>query len=158
MSAASRRARRMARRHARGTPVRLHLVSLMDIFTILVFFLLVNTSDVQPPGRAVRLPTGRAETPPRQTLVVTVTPEAILVQDRPVVRVAAIPPDGPIAPLAEELAHQAARSGLPPAAREATVVGDRTIPFALLQRVMQTLSAAGYPRISLAVVRREGRS
>ena len=42
------RAKRMARHHSRLKKVpTLNLVSLMDIFTILVFFLLVNSSDVE---------------------------------------------------------------------------------------------------------------
>ena len=45
---ASMRARRMARNHRRmKTPSKLNLVSLMDIFTILVFFLMVNNGDVE---------------------------------------------------------------------------------------------------------------
>ena len=57
--AKSARAKRMAKHHRRnkgkGT---LNLVSLMDIFTILVFFLLVNSSDVQtlPNAKDLQLP------------------------------------------------------------------------------------------------------
>jgi len=45
----SHRAARMDRRHKRGKKagVALNLVSLMDIFTILVFFLLVNSTNVE---------------------------------------------------------------------------------------------------------------
>lgn len=43
----SRRARRMERHHARNKQPALNLVSLMDVFTILVFFLLVSSSNVQ---------------------------------------------------------------------------------------------------------------
>ena len=59
------RAARMDRhhkRHKRSTA--LNLVSLMDIFTILVFFLLVNSSDVEvlPSAKDVQLPESIAET------------------------------------------------------------------------------------------------
>ncbi len=43
----SRRARRMERNHKRNKQPALNLVSLMDVFTILVFFLLVSSSNVQ---------------------------------------------------------------------------------------------------------------
>ena len=44
----SRRAKRMGRHHIRNkATAALNLVSLMDIFTILVFFLLVNSSEVE---------------------------------------------------------------------------------------------------------------
>ena len=60
----SKRAKRMEVRHKRhkaaGT---LNLVSLMDIFTILVFFLLVNSSDVEvlPNAKDIQLPESIAE-------------------------------------------------------------------------------------------------
>ena len=59
----SRRARRMERHHKRhkGTPS-FNLVSLMDIFTILVFFLLVNSGEgeVLPSTKNVDLVDGIA--------------------------------------------------------------------------------------------------
>ena len=46
----SRRAKRMRRHYSRmHRGGGLNLVSLMDIFTILVFFLMVNSSDVNAP-------------------------------------------------------------------------------------------------------------
>ena len=58
------RAARMDRHHKRHKQgVSLNLVSLMDIFTILVFFLLVNSSDVEvlPNAKDVQLPESIAE-------------------------------------------------------------------------------------------------
>ena len=79
----SRRARRMERHHKRhkGTPS-FNLVSLMDIFTILVFFLLVNSGEgeVLPSTKNVELPESIAEQKPRQNVVVMVTEHDILVQ------------------------------------------------------------------------------
>ena len=40
------------------------------------------------------------------------------------------------------------------AARELTIMGDRTIPFELLNRVMHTCTQAGYGNISLSVLQR----
>ena len=63
----SRRAKRMDRHHKRnkGRAV-LNLVSLMDIFTILVFFLLVNSGEVQvlPNAKALSLPPNRSRKRP----------------------------------------------------------------------------------------------
>ena len=79
----SRRAKRMARHHKRnkGTPA-FNLVSLMDIFTILVFFLLVNTGEgeVLPSTRSVHLPESVAEQKPRQNVVVMLTEHDVLVE------------------------------------------------------------------------------
>ncbi len=69
----STRAIRMDRRHKRHQNVpTINLVSLMDIFTILVFFLLVNSSNTQqPPGnKSIELPESVAEQLPKETLVV----------------------------------------------------------------------------------------
>ena len=58
------RAKRMDKHHRRNKGVAsLNLVSLMDIFTILVFFLLVNSSDVEvlPNAKDVQLPESIAE-------------------------------------------------------------------------------------------------
>ena len=60
----SRRALRMERHHKRHrSRGGLNLVSLMDIFTILVFFLLVNSSEVQtlPNAKDLELPESIAD-------------------------------------------------------------------------------------------------
>ena len=89
---ASARAKRMKRHHARKRPAALSLVSLMDIFTILVFFLLVNSAEVQTlePPKAVTLPESLAVEKPRETVVVMVTPEQVLVQGAPVASIAEV--------------------------------------------------------------------
>jgi len=53
----------------------LNLTSLMDIFTILVFFLLVSSSNPSklPDAEKIKLPVSIAETEPKETLVVMIT-------------------------------------------------------------------------------------
>ena len=82
--------RRAAHKARSDTQVDMNLVSLIDVFTILIFFLLSNASEVEllPASKAVRLPESVAETQPEATLVVTVSAEDILVEGR---RVAATP-------------------------------------------------------------------
>jgi len=159
----SNRAKRMQRhqqRHRRGGM--LNLVSLMDIFTILVFFLLVNSSEVEvlPDARSLELPMSVADTKPRENVVVTVTGEQILVQGEPVARVAdVLAADALVIPaLAAALEAQAARTlGAEPdaAEREVTVMGDKALPYSLLKKVMASCTAADYGRISLAVVQKD---
>ncbi|HEV8077356.1 MAG TPA: biopolymer transporter ExbD, partial [Marinobacter sp.] len=98
------RAKRMAKHHRRNRLVpKLNLVSLMDIFTILVFFLLVNSSDVEvlSSDKSIQLPTSLADTLPETTLVVMLNNEQILVSGHPVAQVAAIGDEPLIAPLQE---------------------------------------------------------
>jgi len=158
------RAARMARhhkRHKRG--VSLNLVSLMDIFTILVFFLLVNSSDVEvlPNAKDVQLPESIAETKARETVVVLVTEEQLLVQGEVVASVAEVmASDSLIIPnLRRALENQSERvlrdaDSASDETREVTIMGDREIPYRLLKRVMATCTDANYTQLSLAVMQK----
>ena len=158
----SRRARRMERHHRRlrGTPA-FNLVSLMDIFTILVFFLLVNSGDgeVLPSTRSVQLPESIAEQKPRQNVVVMVTDDDILVQGTRVAGVAGASgsPEQVIPALQRALEEQRRKVLNPegsPGTPEVTIMGNKTIPFRLLKKVMASCTEAGYGRISLAVLQK----
>ena len=164
----SARALRMARHHKRmGKESKLSLVSLMDIFTILVFFLMVNASDVQvlQNNKSVELPKSTAKQAAKETLVLMVNETDLLVQGRKLADVRQILSlaEDIIPELAAELAYQAKRSpesfaaplveGGPPQSlgRAITIMGDKAIPYALLKRIMQTCAQEGYTNISLAV-------
>ncbi len=160
----SARAKRMERHHKRGRPVALSLVSLMDIFTILVFFLLVNQSEVQSLDvpKNITLPESMAMAKPSETVVVMVTPTEILVQGRAVASVADVDkqPDLVIAALREALKQQTDRylratAQADVAAREITILGDKTVPFRILKKVMASCTDADYGKLSLAVLQRE---
>ncbi len=158
----SRRAIRMERHHKRSRAgIGLNLVSMMDIFTILVFFLLVQSSDVEvlPSAKAVRLPESIAEKSPKQTVVVTVNDQDILVQGK---KVASVPDiinvDGDtIDVLKTELEYQARRAPLAAGKtqRDITILGDKEIPYRLLKKIMITCVRSSYENISLAVLKKE---
>ena len=84
------RAARMARHHKRFGSATLSLVSLMDIFTILVFFLLFNSSGVHqlPNSKTIELPKSIAEELPRDNLIIMVSATDIIVQGIKVANVA----------------------------------------------------------------------
>ena len=161
----SRRAVRMERHHKRsGRMAGINLVSMMDIFTILVFFLLVNSSDgeVLPAIKSVRLPESVAEARPRETVVITVSGTDVLVQGEVVARVARLLEESAEisaalkAALEDRNRRDAADTPVePPGGREATIMGDRTIPYRVLKKIMATCTRAGYGRISLAVMQRQ---
>jgi biopolymer transport protein TolR len=162
----SRRSKRMQKhRKRRKLILSFNLVSLMDIFTILVFFLLVNSSDVQvlPNTAGVKLPESLADKPPTESIVVLVNNKDILVQGRAVMQVAdaLATPQLLIPPLHTELAHQAARSRQNRAGKkfkgEVTIMGDREIPFSLLKKIMATCTQASYTHIALAVMKKTGK-
>ena len=159
----SNRAKRMRRHHARNKTTALQLVSLMDIFTILVFFLLVNSSDVQvlPNTKDIQMPESISEQKPRETVIVLITEHAILVQGTPVATIEqAMNTDGIIIPaLQAALSNQNKRFISQDLAadiekREVTIMGDKEIPYSLLKKVMATCTQSDYGRISLAVMQK----
>ncbi len=160
----SARAQRMERRHERGKKgIALNLVALMDIFTILVFFLLVNSSDVEtlPNAKDIQLPQSIAEEKAKESVVILISEEDILVQGSPVAKVADVLKlkGNDIPQLRQALLSQNDRvmrreSQDDIADREVTIMGDKDIPYRLLKKVMATCTMADYGQISLAVLQK----
>jgi biopolymer transport protein ExbD len=162
MNGNPRRSRRLQQHQERGRrwPV-LNLVPLMDVFTILVFFFLVHSTDVAMTAdrSTIELPESVAERKPRDTLIVTITRDAILLQGEPVVEIRPGNTGDRLGPLQSSLAEQRERRRIlpqadEPAGREIMIMGDKSIPFALLRQVMLACEQAGFGRISLSVIQR----
>jgi biopolymer transport protein TolR len=157
----SAKAKRIKRHQRRGkNQGKLNLVSLMDIFTILVFFLMVNSSsDVQilNQDNAIELPVSNAEQMPEETLALTVTDSHILINGRAIVETIDVKAlQGDVEPLLKaELDYQASRSRTPitELGRPVTIIADKELPYDLLKKIMSTCVEAGYMSISLAVNR-----
>lgn len=152
----SRRARRMQRHYRRMHRTGgLNLVSLMDIFTILVFFLMVNSSDVKvmQNNSDVPLPLSSAQQPAEDTLTVQVSGQSVLVQGREVAHLDAIDTgDAVVTGLSEELAwHRERRGEVPEQGLEVTIMAGRDTDYRLLRKIMQTCVDQQYRRVRLAV-------
>ena len=154
----SRRARRIQRHYRRmHRTAGLNLVSLMDIFTILVFFLMVNSSDVKvlQQSSQVNLPQSTAEQELDDVLTIEVTGGTILVQGRAIARLDELSSDGRTIPgLTRELEEQLARrtaGPLPDGGLPVTIMGDRSLAYESLRKVMQTSVDAGFRKVRLAV-------
>ena len=156
----SARAKRMEKHHKRNKGAgQLNLVSLMDIFTILVFFLLVNSSDVQtlPNAKELQLPESIAEEKAKETVVIMIGETDLIVQGTPVAKIVDIMAikGNDIPELREALLSQNDRvlrreAQEDIAAREVTIMGDKDIPYRLLKKVMATCTESDYGQISLA--------
>jgi biopolymer transport protein ExbD len=145
----------------------LNLTSLMDVFTILVFFLLVNQSstEILEAPKNIVLPDSIVESKPRQTVVVFVSDEAVIVQGEFVASIDEVleTKGETIAPMQERLERikenviglntQAVAEG-----REVTILANRTIPFKVLKKLMTTCTNSGYTKISLAVTQKAHQS
>jgi biopolymer transport protein ExbD len=159
----SRRARRMERKHKARKQPALNLVSLMDIFTILVFFLLVNSSSSQqlPNSKDIRLPTSVTKKAPEETLVISITKKDILVQDTRVASVRqTMQSQAPvIESLQAELNRQAGKGLFPDrkpqkGGRPVTIMGDEDIPYELLRKILATCRQADYTKIAFAAMQK----
>ncbi len=160
----SRRAKRMERHHTRRKQPSLNLVSLMDIFTILVFFLLVSSSSVHqlPKKKDIHLPTSIATKAPKETIIISVTHRNILVQGREVAIISEVMrQDLPlIAGLEKELIFQASKSRVVKGpdgkvkGKAVTIMGDENIPYELLRKILATSREANYTKIAFAAIQK----
>ena len=164
-----RTSRRMARMKRRKSPIpKLNLTSLMDVFTVLVFFLIFNSSanveTLQQP-KQITLPESVVEEKPRETVVIFVGIDEVLVQGVPVARVADIQASEnvDIEPISLRLAElRESVIGLSTQAvaesKEVTILADKSIPFSVLKKIMATCTGRGYTRVSLAVIEKPAQS
>ncbi len=157
----SRRIKRMSRNRVKIG--KMNLTSLMDVFTILVFFLLVNSGSVEllEAPKDVTLPESREESKPRETVVISISPEDVIVQGKAVARVQDVldGTDLSLEPLGARLA-ELKESVLGPAtmtvaeSQEVTILADRSVPFIVVRRIMSACTTEGYENVSLAVIQK----
>ena len=153
--------KRAARKARHGNQLDMNLVSLIDVFTILIFFLLSNSGvETLPATGAVHLPESSAKKEPKETLVVVVNATEITVDGRKVADVAALAnASGDVIPgLKAELdllaARPVARAENTARSKAVTIMGDKDIPYQLLRKVMYTAALADYTDVSFAVNRK----
>jgi len=166
---------RMSQRRKRqksAKPATLNLVSLMDIFTILVFFLMVNSSDVEvlELEANIKLPDSNAQQRPEERLLISVNADDLIVEGTKIASIDALMANESetIPELRDALVHhlevqgdsssEASFQGSPtqdPLVKEnaVTIMGDRELPYLLLKRIMLTCQRADFTRIALAVNR-----
>jgi biopolymer transport protein ExbD len=153
--------KRAERRNRNQSMVDMNLVSLIDVFTILIFFLMSNVGvETLASTRAVQLPESMSQKAPKETVLVTVTGSEILVGGKVVASVRdALGVDGDlIQPLKAELDIEASREVIlkenESDSKRVTIMGDKDIPYRLLRKVMFTAARAGYSDVSFAVRQR----
>ncbi len=156
--------RRAARRYRNTSTVDLNLVSLIDIFTILIFFLLINTgvADILPNSKSIKLPESTAQKEPRDTVVVMVSQNDIVIEGRKVAAVAdVINAEAEVIPgLKTELdrlaGRQVIRAENQAQKKAITIMGDKEIPYRLLRKVMVTCARADFTDVAFAVQKKGG--
>lgn len=158
----TRRIKRMSRNRVKIT--KMNLTSLMDVFTILVFFLLVNSGSVElvEAPKDVELPESQVEAKPRDTVVIFVSPENVMVQGVVVARVNDIleGTDDFVDPVTIRLAELKENIVGPntmavAGSQEVTILADKSVPFVVIRKIMSTCTDEGYENVSLAVIQKE---
>jgi biopolymer transport protein TolR len=160
----SNRARRMVTHHIRNrAEAELNLIPMIDILSVLVAFLLVYSTEVEvvQNSKGIEVPESIVVTKPRETVVVMLTKDEVFVQGERVASIADVraSTDTIIAPLRDALkrprliGRKMAEKEL--AEREITIMGDKTLPYEVLKKVMATCTDADYGRISLATVQKD---
>ncbi len=162
----TRRLKRMTRAK-RNKAGGLNLTSLMDVFTILVLYLLVNQSstEVVEPPKEIKLPDSVAEAKPRTTVMMMVSEEYVMVQGEPVVTIAELLENKGqvVVPIKESLLKLkenviGVNTETIAKSNEVTIMAHRAIPFKVLKTLMSSCTSAGYTKISLAVNQKASQS
>ena len=141
----------------------MNITSLMDIFTILVFFLLVNsaTTEVLETPKQITLPASVVEEKPRETIVIFISEKEVTVQGESVIRTNDIRDSesqnidaigARLAELSENIIGLNTKTIAQ--SQEVTILADRGVPFTVIKRVMSTCTSQGYAKISLAVLQK----
>ena len=167
MAALTARDRRAERKARNGSLVDMNLVSLIDVFTILIFFLLSSASGVETlvSPKAVKLPLSVAEKAPKDTVVLVVSGDEILADGRRIAMVADVlaSPQDLIPALKAELELLATRTAvraenkaqIDKQGQAVTIMADKDIPYRLLRKVMVTCASANFVDVAFAVRRKD---
>ena len=159
----SRRIKRMGRNRLKIS--KMNLTSLMDVFTILVFFLLVNSGSVEvlDTPKEVTLPESRVETKPRETVVIFISPTEVLVQGQLVAMVDDIIAGkenvlDPVGARLEQIRESVigVNTLAVSTSQEVTILADKSVPFTVVKTIMSTCTNEGFENVSLAVTQRGG--
>ncbi len=166
MDKSSRRTRRMERHNKRNNQgATLNMVSMMDIFTILLFFLLMNAAadaEILSPPKQIVLPESTADKGPKENIVIQVNNKEILVDNQVVAQTADVIQNkellipGVLTAL-QQLADKARAKKVDNKeflTRGITIMGDKQIPYDVLKKIMLTCASLDFANISLAVMQK----
>lgn len=148
----SKRGLRRAQRTLRsgGTAV-LNIVSLIDVFAILVFYLLVNAlnPEVLPVPAALKLAESEARLAPQPTISIAISEHEIRIDGRLVASAS----EGLVGSVETIRALRAAlHEAGPSSKKEISIIADKRLPFRVLKQVMSACADEQYAHVSLAVV------
>jgi biopolymer transport protein ExbD len=151
------RVARQARRRRGKDEVKLNITSMMDMFTIILVFLLKSYSaegQLVTPAQGLEIPNSKTELPGKPSLEIKVSTEEIAVGDKVVAEVKTEMENKGFAiePLVETLKHEKEKATLLAESLgetfkgELVIQGDKNMPYKLLTKVMYSCGQAGYSK------------
>ncbi|TAM11395.1 MAG: biopolymer transporter ExbD [Nevskiaceae bacterium] len=153
--------KRELRREAKRDIVTVNIVPMVDMFTALVFFLLLITTSVvtMRNPRSLTLPNSVSTQPPLETPVLTITRNQVLLQGQPVMTLDAVQQTAGnnLPPLATALHAVQLQQPTTPEADgtgsrgKINIMADESTPYALLKKVMATCGDLRFTDITLSV-------
>jgi biopolymer transport protein ExbD len=160
MTAMEKRAHRRAKA---GASMDMNLVSLIDVFTILIFFLLSSATGVETlvSPKAVDLPVSSAEKEPKSTVLLLVSGDDIIIEGQKVASVAEVvkQPGDVIPALQAELQVLGQRKAVLAENKAdqlaVTILADKQMPYSLLRKLMFTCARANFADVSFAVRKKD---
>ena len=163
MATLSPREKRAERKARNKTGLDMNLVALIDVFTILIFFLLSSATGVESlmSPKAVDLPLALADKVPKATVLLVVAGDDIIVDGRRIASVAQVmaAPEDTIPALKAELdvlgTRTAVRAENKADQQAVTILADKQMPYSLLRKVMFTCARANFADVSFAVRRKD---
>lgn len=141
---------------------KLNLIALMDIFTILVFFLLLSSGDSRniEDAKFVSLPDSSTGTAPHEDLKILIGEDEIWLNEVVIAKVDDVlkNPKKHLQPLGEALEANTEKKSKLSGFEEknglaVTILGDKTTSYSLLKSVMAKCRLHDYRNVSLAVNR-----
>ncbi|MDZ7289717.1 MAG: biopolymer transporter ExbD [candidate division KSB1 bacterium] len=157
------------KRHKTALVLSLNLTSMMDMFTIILVFLIKSYStegQLISPSNFLKLPYSQVQQPPEVGLDVFVSKQMIMVNHEPVALLAdvmkndpAVMDHGVIKPLREKLlttSNHAKKLEVDYGIKfsgKVTIQGDRDLPYSELVKVIRTCGLSNYPNLRLVVYR-----
>ncbi len=150
----SRRMKRMERNNRKSHHATLNLIPMLDVLSVLVFFLLFHSFNGDMPEQRIKLPSSVVDTKPRETVVISITTDAVLVQGEAVINTSELLDDkiGTVREVTERLRELA--PNISGENKEITLLADKSISFNVIKKIMTSCTASGFGRISLAVTQK----
>jgi biopolymer transport protein TolR len=158
MSATQRR--QIRQRQKKQQVAQLSLTSLMDIFTILVFFLLVNAQNpVQMPSlKDLTLPRSSTSDSIEASLILVISQNEIRINDKAVMQFDPAADNQDLQVLAQVLIQERSKhkptqviNGVPQ--YQVVIMADQKTPYAFLKQVMRACGEQQFGQVSFAVLR-----